>query len=41
MEKDDKKSPFKHGELTRQIIGNFFAVYNNLGYGFLEKVYEH
>lgn len=30
----------KHSELTRQIIGAFYRVYNNLGYGFLEKIYE-
>jgi GxxExxY protein len=27
-------------ELTDQIIRAFYAVYNELGYGFLEKVYE-
>ena len=31
----------KHIELTREIIGSFYDVYNNLGYGFLEKVYEN
>ena len=31
----------KHAELTRQIIGAYFRVYNDLGYGFLEKVYEN
>lgn len=31
----------KHVELTREIIGSFYHVYNNLGYGFLEKVYEN
>lgn len=31
----------KHGELTDQIICSFFNVYNTLGYGFLEKVYEN
>ena len=30
---------YKHSELTEEIIGAFFAVYNALGYGFLEKVY--
>lgn len=30
---------YKHSELTEQIIGAFYAVYNTLGYGFLEKVY--
>ena len=28
-------------ELTERIIGAFFKVYNSLGYGFLEKVYEN
>jgi GxxExxY protein len=30
----------KHEDLTRKIIGSFYTVYNTLGYGFLEKVYE-
>jgi GxxExxY protein len=29
-----------HKELTEKIIGCFYTVYNKLGYGFLEKVYE-
>ena len=28
------------GPLTRQIIGAFYDVYNELGYGFLESVYS-
>jgi GxxExxY protein len=31
---------YKHSELTEQIIGIFYEVYNELGFGFLEKVYE-
>ena len=31
----------KHKELTEQIIKIFYKVYNQLGYGFLEKVYEN
>jgi GxxExxY protein len=31
---------FKHGEITQKIIGVFYEVYNELGYGFLESVYE-
>jgi hypothetical protein len=31
---------YKHQELTEKIIGVFYAVYNELGYGFLESVYE-
>ena len=30
----------KHKELTEAIIGVFFEVYNELGHGFLESVYE-
>ena len=32
---------FLHKELTEQIIKAFYRVYNTLGYGFLEKVYEN
>ena len=31
----------KHKDLTQQIIKAFYTVYNALGYGFLEKVYEN
>ena len=31
---------YKHSALTKQIIGHFYDVYNVLGYGFLENVYE-
>ncbi|MCD4684748.1 MAG: GxxExxY protein [Anaerolineae bacterium] len=31
----------KHTDLTKKIIGAFYDVYNGLGYGFLEKVYEN
>lgn len=31
---------YKHTEITQQIIKTFFKVYNTLGFGFLEKVYE-
>ena len=30
-----------HKEITEQIIGASFEVYNQLGYGFLEKVYQN
>lgn len=33
-------SDLKHRELTQKIIGVFFEVYNELGHGFLESVYE-
>ena len=32
---------YKHRELTDTIICCFYTVYNTLGYGFLEKVYEN
>ena len=32
---------FKHKELSEKIIKIFYRVYNKLGYGFLEKVYEN
>jgi GxxExxY protein len=31
----------KHQELTDAVICCFYTVYNTLGYGFLEKVYEN
>lgn len=31
----------KHRELTEEIIEVFYSVYNELGYGFLESVYEN
>jgi len=30
-----------HKELTEEILNAFYAVYNELGYGFLEKVYQN
>ncbi|OLE14125.1 MAG: hypothetical protein AUG89_03375 [Acidobacteria bacterium 13_1_20CM_4_56_7] len=30
----------KHGDVTEKIVGVFYDVYNELGYGFLESVYE-
>lgn len=30
----------KHSELTGKIIDAYYTVYNALGYGFLEKLYE-
>ena len=30
-----------HEALTRSIIGGFYEVYNQLGYGYLEQVYAH
>src|SRR5205809_7162676 len=31
---------FPHKEITEAIIGGAFEVYNHLGYGFLERVYQ-
>jgi GxxExxY protein len=31
----------KHGDITERIVQAFYHVYNVLGYGFLEKVYEN
>jgi len=31
---------YKHTEVTERVIGAFYDVYNALGYGFLEAVYE-
>ncbi|HHB91453.1 MAG TPA: GxxExxY protein [Anaerolineae bacterium] len=31
----------KYGELTGEILNAFFTVYNRLGFGFLERVYEN
>lgn len=32
---------YLHKELTSAVINAFYKVYNTLGYGFLEKVYEN
>jgi len=37
---DQSEDRLKHRALTEQIIGVFFEVYNELGHGFLESVYE-
>lgn len=31
----------KHEQITARVIHAFYTVYNTLGYGFLEKVYEN
>jgi GxxExxY protein len=31
----------KHADITEKIIGAYYTVYNTLGYGFAEKVYEN
>ncbi len=40
MEKAIKNRSLKHHEITEAIIGAAFEVFNELGYGFLEKVYQ-
>ena len=40
MDKKRRSYSGKHSDLTEKIIGAFFAVYKELGYGFSEKVYE-
>ena len=32
---------YTHAEVTERIIAAFYSVYNTLGYGFLEKVYQN
>jgi len=32
---------YKHSQITEKIIGAAYRVYNTLGFGFLEKVYEN
>jgi GxxExxY protein len=32
---------YKYSDITEKIIKAFYIVYNNLGYGFLEKVYQN
>ncbi len=38
MDADERR--FEHTSLTQTIIGRFYEVYNELGFGFLESVYE-
>ena len=37
---DADERGLKHRDLTEKLIGIFFEVYNELGHGFLESVYE-
>ena len=32
---------YKHSDITEKIIGAAYKIYNTLGFGFLEKVYEN
>jgi hypothetical protein len=42
-DKQDKSGTFtgKHADVTEKIIQAFYTVYNQLGYGFSEKVYQN
>lgn len=40
MHEQKKGFTMKYAELSDKIIKAFYTVYNTLGYGFLEKVYE-
>ena len=33
-------SEYRHHQLTRRVIGVFYEVYNELGFGYLESVYQ-
>ncbi|MDQ3048414.1 MAG: GxxExxY protein [Bacteroidota bacterium] len=37
----NQKDSYLHSDITSKIIKAFYEVYNTLGYGFLEKVYEN
>jgi len=39
--KKEKEEELKHKDLTEKIIACFYRVYNDLGYGFLERVYQN
>jgi GxxExxY protein len=37
----EDETAFPHKEITEAIIGSAFEVYNQLGYGFLHRVYQN
>jgi GxxExxY protein len=41
MDDEKERTEYKHKDLSEKIIMAFYNVYNTLGYGFLEKVYEN
>jgi GxxExxY protein len=36
----ETEAPFPHAKITEAIIGSAFEIYNEPGYGFLERVYH-
>ena len=38
---DDRKTNILYSDITDSVLNSFYKVYNSLGYGFLEKVYEN
>ena len=40
MNNSPTNEQFRHVDLTKKIIGCFYDVYNELGFGFIESVYE-
>ncbi len=41
MNTDNNLESLLHKDITEEIISAYYYVYNELGYGFLEKVYEN
>jgi len=41
MNSSPANEQFRHVELTKRIIGCFYDVHNELGFGFIESVYEN
>ena len=41
LKEQEMEEEYLHSDLTERIIKAFYAVYNTLGYGFLERVYEN
>jgi GxxExxY protein len=40
-QRGESEGSYKHSGITEKILAAFYKVYNTLGYGFLEKVYEN
>lgn len=36
-----RNEDYKYSDITSKVIKAFFKVYNSLGFGFLERVYEN